>query len=94
MDQSDFLLNCLVSATFCFFGALLYFRSKPWAQWFNALSVRLYKRFPTLKKMPRSQYAGTELNYKVMFIWFRICGALTFAFGIFSLALAIRIYSR
>jgi hypothetical protein len=94
MDQSDFLLECLVSATFCFLGALLFYRSKPWAQWFNALSVSLYQRFPRLKKMPRSRYAGSDLNYKVMFIWFRICGAFMFVSGIFFLALTIRIFSR
>jgi hypothetical protein len=94
MDQSDFLLDCLVSATFCFLGAFLFYQSKPWAHWFNALSVRLYQRFPRLKKMHRSRYAGTDLNYKVMFICFRICGAFIFVSGIFSLALAIRTFSR
>ena len=44
MDQSVFLLECVVNAAVCFLGALIFHRSKPWATWFNTLSVRLYQR--------------------------------------------------
>lgn len=94
MDQSEFLFECVLNATLCFFGALLFHRSKPWARWFNALSVRSYQRFPRLKMLGRSQYAGTEMNYKVMFIWFRICGAFLFVSGILSIVITIRIFTR
>ena len=94
MDQSDFLFECLVDATFCFLGAFLFYRSSPWAHWLNAWSVSLYKRFPRLKKLPGSRYAGTELNYKLTFIWFRILGAFMFLSGLFFLAQIIRIFLR
>jgi hypothetical protein len=49
------------------------------------LSVKFYEAFPALKKLPRTDLAGTRLNYKYMFYSLRACGTLVLLVGVILL---------
>jgi len=82
----------LFDATYGFFGAVLLYRSKPMARGLNDFAVRCYERFPKLKVMPGSQNAGTELNYKAMYVCFRICGGFALIVSVVFLILSMRLH--
>jgi hypothetical protein len=66
-------------------GALLFSLSPEIADGLNRFSVRVYDFFPSLKKLPFSSNAGSELNYKSSFYFFRILGILMCVFGALAL---------
>lgn len=75
-------------------GALLYW-SKRLAHGLNAWSADQHKKFPILSKLPGSQNADSELNYRTTLFCFRICGALLLAAGvILTLAVFLVLHSR
>jgi len=77
-EKFDLVTAVIVDANGVLAGAALFYWSKPIAARINAWSVKPYQRFPKLKMLPGSRNAGTELNYRTMFIWFRLCGAFLF----------------
>lgn len=83
------LLEFMVDANVVLAGAGLFYWSKPIAARLNAWSVKPYERFPKLKMLPGSRNAGTELNYRTMFICFRLCGAFLFVVASYNLSHAI-----
>ena len=76
------------------FAAALFYWSKPMARGVNSFAARCYERFPKLKVLPRSKYAGTELNYKIMYIWFRVCGAFAFISSVIFVILLLRLLRK
>jgi len=56
----------------------------------NRFAVKIYEWFPPLKKLPRSHLAGTELNYKYLYYFFRVVGTLLLILGILFLGLEMR----
>jgi hypothetical protein len=64
-------------------GASLFIWAKPLASALNYWAAQQYVRFPKLKILPGAGNAGTALNYKSTFIWFRICGAFTCGVAVF-----------
>ena len=79
------LFEFMVDANAALLGGALLYWSKLLAANINAWSVKPYQKFPKLKMLPSSHLAGKQSNYKTMFMWFRICGALLFVVGLFSL---------
>jgi hypothetical protein len=75
-------------------GTALFYWAKPFAARINAWSVKPYQRFPKLKMLPGSRNAGSELNYRIMFLWFRVCGAFLFAAAGYYLFLAVSRFWR
>jgi hypothetical protein len=78
MASWDDLCQFLGHVNFAMLGAALYYWSKPMARGINSWAASYYERFPKLKALPGSRNAGTDLNYKITYIWFRICGAFVF----------------
>jgi hypothetical protein len=81
----------LFDVTYGLFGAVLFYWSKPMARGLNGWTVRCYERFPKLKVLPGSQHAGTELNYKAMYVCFRVCGAFALIASVLFLILFLRL---
>jgi len=67
-------------------GASLFIWAKPSASALNHWAAQQYVRFPKLKSLPGSAKAGTELNAKITFLWFRICGAFACLVSLLSVA--------
>jgi hypothetical protein len=55
-------------------GASVFIWAKALASALNRWAARQYIRFPKLKMLPGARNAGTAMNYRLTFIWFRICG--------------------
>ena len=70
-------------------GIALFYWARPIAGKINAWSVVPYRRFPRLKALPGSRYAGTETNFRITFIWFRLCGTFLFVDASYFRDLAI-----
>ena len=85
LEMFEFVLNVTMAGA----GAALYILSKPLARRLNEWSAKQYERFPRLKLLPGSGNAGTALNYKITFIWFRICGAFVCLTTVLFLALLL-----
>jgi hypothetical protein len=75
-------------------GAALFYWSKPLARALNDWTVRLYKRFPKLKALPGSKYAGSDLNYKTTYICFRVCGGFVFIADAIFVVLYLRLLHK
>jgi len=84
------LYEFLFDANVALLGAALFYWSKPMARALNSWSAGCYERFPKLKVLPGSQNAGTELNYKVTFIWFRVCAVFVCISAVVFLILFLR----
>ena len=89
-DLHEFLLDVNVALL----GAVLFYWSKPMARALNSWAARCYQRFPKLKVLPGSQNAGTKLNYKITYIWFRICGAFVFISAVIFVILFLRLLRK
>ncbi len=70
-------------------GASLYIWAKSLASALNYWSTQQYVRFSKLKVLPGARNAGTDLNYKTTFIWFRICGAFVCVVAVFFVLLGL-----
>ena len=88
------LRELLLDANVALLGAVLFYWAKPMARALNGWAARLYERFPKLKLLPGSQNAGTELNYKITYIWFRICGAFIFISTVIFVILFLRLLRK
>ncbi len=58
-------------------SAVVVYWAKPLARGLSEWTAGLYERFPQLKALPGSRNAGTELNYKITLIFFRVMGTFT-----------------
>ena len=85
------LYEFLFDANVAMLGAALIYWSKPIAHALNGWAATCYERFPKLKILPGSQNAGTELNYKITYIWFRVCGGFVFISAVVFLTLFLRL---
>jgi hypothetical protein len=72
-----------VAAFVVLLGASLFMWAKPLASALNYWAAQQYVRFPKLKILPGARNAGTALNYKSTFIWFRICGTFICVVAVF-----------
>lgn len=63
-------------------GTALLYWSKPLALGLNAWSGNQHRKFPTLNHLLGRQNVGTELNYRIALLCFRITGALLLTAGI------------
>jgi hypothetical protein len=75
--NSLLLLEYFILANIVFAGAALFYWAKPLSQRYNAWTTRLRERFPNINEPPSPKYA--QLNFKIAFILFRVCGAFLFA---------------
>ncbi|HET8924501.1 MAG TPA: hypothetical protein VFN26_16070 [Candidatus Acidoferrum sp.] len=67
----------LFAATYIALGALLIFFSHELATSINRVSMKFYEIFPPIKKrIPLSRLAGTQTNYRISRIYFRLLGAV------------------
>src|ERR1700730_17798120 len=89
-DFQQFLLD----ANTALLGVLMFYWSKPMARALNAWAARCYERFPKLKSLPGSQNAGTELNYKITYVFFRVVGALIFFSAVGFVILFLRLLRK
>jgi hypothetical protein len=71
--------------TYIGIGALFVAFAHDIATTVNRLSVKPYERFPALKRLPRSELAGSQTNYKSTFYFLRIVGAFMLVAGILLL---------
>jgi hypothetical protein len=67
-----------LDANFGLLGAALCYWAKPISRALNSWIARIYESFPKLKALPGSENAGTDLNYKLSYICFRVCGTCVF----------------
>jgi hypothetical protein len=77
------ILELAVNAFVVLLGASLFIWAKPLASAMNYWAAQQYVRFPKLKMLPGARNAGTAMNYKSTFIWFRICGAFVCVVAVF-----------
>src|ERR1700688_3713966 len=77
LDRDNFY-GFILDANELMLSAALFYWSKPLAQKANTWAANFYETFPRFKALPGSQNAGTERNYKITYIWFRFCSAITF----------------
>ncbi len=84
------LLHVLLDVNVALLGAALFYWAKPMARALNSWAARCYERFPKLKVLPGSQNAGTELNYEIIYIYLRICGAFIFISEVILVILFLR----
>jgi hypothetical protein len=90
MSDRNKLLEFFLDANIALLGAALVYWSKPIAMGLNKWAAGLYERFPKLKLLPRSEIAGTELNYKVLYIYFRVLGVFVLLSAIMFVMLFLR----
>jgi hypothetical protein len=74
--KSLLFLEYFILMNTVFAGAALFYWAKPLSQRYNAWTTRLRERFPNINKLPSPKNA--QLNFKMMFILFRVCGAVLF----------------
>jgi len=86
----NYLQEFLFDANVALLGAALFYWSKPMARALNSWAVSCYERFPKLKVLPGSQNAGTELNYRITYIFFRLFGAFAFVSAVVFVILFLR----
>jgi hypothetical protein len=91
MVNCNNLYEFLVHANVALLGAALFYWSKPMARALNSWTARCYERFPKLKVLPGSQNAGTGLNYKITYIWFRVYGVFVCISAVVFLILFLRL---
>ena len=91
LTNGNYIQHFLLDANVALLGAALFYWSKPMARTLNSWTVRCNERFPKLKVLPGSQNAGTELNYKIAYIWFRVCGAFAFISSVVFVILFLRL---
>jgi len=77
-------------ANMALIGAGLFYWSKSIADALNNFAVKCYEKFPQLKILPGSQNAGTELNYKITFIFLRVIGVFLFGSAMGFIILYLR----
>ena len=78
MLDKDNLYQLILDANEAMLSAALFYWSKPLARKVNVWAAKFYETFPRFKALPGSQNAGTERSYKITYIWFRFCSAITF----------------
>lgn len=74
--NSLLFLEYFVLANIVFAGAALFYWAKPLSKRYNAWTTRLREKNPNINEPPTPKNA--QLNYKMMFILFRVCGAFLF----------------
>lgn len=84
----------LLEANAALLGMLMFYWSKPMAGALNTWAARCYERFPKLKSLLGSQNAGTELNYRITYIYFRVLGAFIFCSAVGFIILFLRLFWR
>jgi hypothetical protein len=82
LNKNDFY-ELFFDANRALLSAALFYWSKTLAYKLNAWAARCYERFPALRALPGSRNAGTQWNYKITYIWFRICSAVWFISTVF-----------
>jgi hypothetical protein len=80
----------IAAMTYIGIGALFIAFAHDIATMANRLSVRPYERFPILKRLPRSELAGSQRNYKSTFYFLRIVGVFMLVGGILMLGAEMR----
>lgn len=84
----------LYDANAALLGILMFYWSKPMVRALNTWATRCCERFPKLKSLPGSQNAGTELNYRITYIFFRLLGAFIFCSAAGFTILFLRLFWR
>ncbi|HMI52923.1 MAG TPA: hypothetical protein VK525_15535 [Candidatus Saccharimonadales bacterium] len=77
------IFELAVDAFVVLLGASLFIWAKPLSLAMNYWAAQKYVRFPKWKMLPGARNAGTVMNYKSTFIWFRICGAFVVAVAVY-----------
>ncbi len=85
--NSLLLLEYFLFANIVLVGAALFFWAKPMSERYNAWTTSIRKRFPNINEPPSPENA--QLNFKIIFICCRVCGASLFAGGAYYLLHAI-----
>lgn len=70
------LVELIILANVAFAGVALFYWAKPISERYNAWTIRFRKRYPQISKPVTPE--SVLLNYKIMFIFFRVVGALLF----------------
>jgi hypothetical protein len=81
------LYELLLDTNVAMLSAAFFYWSKPLAHKLNGWATSFYETFPKFKALPGSQNAGTERNYKIIYIWFRFCSAIPFVIAMISFIL-------